>query len=220
MALEVVELQSGPAPRTTLIILHGLGADGRDFVPVCQAMDLRALGDVRFVLPNAPERPVTVNGGYVMRAWYDVFGFGAGQREDEAGLRASQAEIEDVIARERGRGIAANRIVLMGFSQGCALALLTGLRHAETLGGLIGLSGYLPIATTTAAERQPANQATPIFMAHGRDDDIVAIERATASRDALQTLGYDVEWHDYGMPHSVCMDEITDIQNWLLRVLG
>jgi phospholipase/carboxylesterase len=220
MALEGIELQSGPNPATTLIILHGLGADGQDFVPVCQAMDLRPLGDVRFILPNAPERAVTVNGGYVMRAWYDVIGFGGEHREDDAGLRASQAELEALIARERERGIAAGRIVLMGFSQGCAMTLMTGLRHAEALGGLIGLSGYLPLAAATAAERHPANQATPIFMAHGREDDIVDIGRATASRAALERLGYAVEWHDYPMPHSVCMEEIADIQNWLLRVLG
>lgn len=220
MALEGIELQSGPAPRTTLIILHGLGADGQDFVPVCKAMDLRPLGDVRYILPNAPERPVTVNGGYVMRAWYDVFGFGGQHKEDAAGLRASQAELEALIARERERGIASERIVLMGFSQGCAMTLMTGLRHAERLGGLIGLSGYLPIASTTADERHAANQATPIFMAHGRDDDIVDIGRATASRAVLEKLGYTIEWHDYAMPHSLCMDEITDIQAWLLRVLG
>jgi phospholipase/carboxylesterase len=220
MALEGIELQSGPEPRSTVIILHGLGADGQDFVPVCKAMDLSPIGDVRFVLPNAPERPVTVNGGYVMRAWYDIFGFGGQHREDDAGLRASQAELEAVIAHERERGIAAGRIVLMGFSQGCAMTLMTGLRHAEPLGGLIALSGYLPLAATTAADRHAANQATPIFMAHGRDDDIVDIGRATASRAALEKLGYAVEWHDYPMPHSVCMEEIADIQNWLLRVLG
>lgn len=220
MALEGIELHSGPAPRSTLIILHGLGADGQDFVPVCQALDLRALGDVRYVLPNAPERPVSVNGGYVMRAWYDVFGFGAGAREDEAGLRASQAELEALIARERERGIASERIVLMGFSQGCAMTLMTGLRHAERLGGLVGLSGYLPLAGTVEAERHAANAATPIFLAHGRDDDIVDIGRGTASHAALERLGYAVEWHDYPMAHSVCMEEIADLQAWLLRTLG
>ena len=220
MALDCLELRSGPAPATTIIILHGLGADGHDFVPVCEAMDLSPLGDVRYILPNAPERPVTVNGGYVMRAWYDVFGFGAGHREDETGLRASQAEIDTLIARERERGIAAERIVLMGFSQGCAMTLMTGLRHPERLGGLVGLSGYLPLAPTIAAERHAANVTTPIFMAHGRDDDIVGIDRATASRDALQALGHTIEWHDYAMAHSVCMEEIQDIQNWLLRVLA
>jgi len=220
MALDCLELRSGPAPATTIIILHGLGADGHDFVPVCEAMDLSPLGDVRYILPNAPERPVSVNGGYVMRAWYDVFGFGAGHPEDDAGLRASQAEIDALIARERQRGIAAERIVLMGFSQGCAMTLMTGLRHGERLGGLVGLSGYLPLAPTIAAERHAANLATPIFMAHGRDDDIVGIDRAVASRDALQALGHTIEWHDYAMAHSVCMEEIQDIQNWLLRVLA
>ena len=220
MALDCIELQSGPAPATTLIILHGLGADGGDFVPVCKAMDLSPLGDVRYILPNAPERPVTVNGDYVMRAWYDIFGFGGASREDDEGLRASQALVQELIQRERERGIAASRIVLMGFSQGCAMTLMTGLRHGETLGGLIGLSGYLPLAPTTAAEQHTANLATPIFLAHGRSDDIVGIDRAMASRDALAAIGHTVDWHDYAMAHSLCMEEIDDIRNWLLRVLG
>lgn len=220
MTLEAIELQSGPDPRTTVIILHGLGADGSDFVPVCEAMDLRAIGSVRYVLPHAPERPVSINGGYVMRAWYDVFGFGAGAREDEAGLRDSQARIEALIARERARGVASERIVLMGFSQGCAMTLMTGLRHPEPLAGLVGLSGYLPLAALTAAERDPANAQTPVFMAHGAEDDIVAADRGRASRDALRALGHEVEWHEYPMPHSVCMEEIADIRSWLLRVLG
>ena len=220
MTLETIELQSGPAPRASVIVLHGLGADASDFVPVCKEFDLGTVGDVRYVLPNAHERPVTVNGGYVMRAWYDIFGFGGAHAEDEAGLRESQGEIEALIAREVERGVAAERIVLMGFSQGSAMALLTGLRHAQRLAGIVALSGYLPLATKTADEQHAANAQTPIFMAHGRSDDIVAIARGHASRDALQALGHTVNWHEYNMPHSVCMEEIADLQTWLRRVLA
>jgi phospholipase/carboxylesterase len=165
-------------------------------------------------------RPVTLNGGYVMRAWYDIAGTPQARREDEAGLRASQALIESLIRQEQERGVPASRIVLMGFSQGCAMALLTGLRLTERLAGLVGLSGYLPLAASTAVERSAANADVPIFLAHGRDDPMIGIDRALASRDALLALGYPVEWHDYAMPHSVCMDEITDLNRWLLRVLG
>jgi phospholipase/carboxylesterase len=201
-------------------VLHGLGADGNDFVPVAHELDLAAIGGARFVFPHAPLRPVTLNGGAVMRAWYDIAGLPQARREDEAGLRESQRLIEMLIARERERGIPARRIVLMGFSQGCAMTLMTGLRHGERLAGLAGLSGYLPLAATTALERTTANADVPIFLAHGRDDPMIPIERATASRDALLALGYAVEWHDYAMPHSVCMDEIVDLNRWLLQVLA
>ncbi len=220
MSLECVEMQSGDAPAASLIVLHGLGADGHDFVPIAQELDLRAVGGARFVFPHAPMRPVTMNGGYVMRAWYDIAGTPQARVEDEAGLRASQELIESLIERERQRGVPASRIVLMGFSQGCALTLLTGLRHAERLAGLVGLSGYLPLASRTAAERSVANAGVPIFLAHGREDPMIAIDRALASRDALLALGYPVEWHDYAMAHSVCMDEINDLNRWLLRVLA
>jgi phospholipase/carboxylesterase len=220
MSLECIEMQSTDNPGASLIVLHGLGADGNDFVPIAQELDLSAVGGARFVFPHAPMRPVTMNGGYVMRAWYDIAGTPQARVEDESGLRASQAQIEALIAREVARGIPANRIVLMGFSQGCAMTLLTGLRHAERLAGLVGLSGYLPLAARTAAERSAANAGVPIFLAHGRDDPMIALDRATASRDALLALGYDVEWHDYAMPHSVCMDEIADLNRWLLRVLA
>ncbi|MCU0924209.1 MAG: alpha/beta hydrolase [Burkholderiaceae bacterium] len=220
MSLECVEMQSGDAPAASLIVLHGLGADGHDFVPIAQELDLRAVGGARFVFPHAPMRPVTMNGGYVMRAWYDIAGTPQARVEDEAGLRASQELIESLIERERQRGVPASRIVLMGFSQGCALTLLTGLRHAERLAGLVGLSGYLPLASRTAAERSVANAGVPIFLAHGREDPMIAIDRALASRDALLALGHPVEWHDYAMAHSVCMDEINDLNRWLLRVLA
>ena len=219
MSLECIELQSSPEPAASLIVLHGLGADGNDFVPVAQALDLSAVGGVRFVFPHAPTRPVTINGGYVMRAWYDILGTPGARIEDEAGLRQSQVLVEGLIARERERCMPSKRIVLMGFSQGCAMTLLTGLRHAEPLAGLVGLSGYLPLAAQTAAERHPANAQTPIFLAHGEHDPMIALERATASRDALQALGYAVQWHSYPMAHEVCMEEIADLNAWLLQVL-
>ncbi len=220
MTLECIEVQTADDPRTSLIVLHGLGADGSDFVPIARELELSGVGGARFVLPHAPLRPVTMNGGYVMRAWYDISGASQARVEDEAGLRQSQAEIEALIAREVERGTPAARIVLMGFSQGCAMTLLTGLRHGERLAGLVGLSGYLPLAASTAAERTAANAGVPIFMAHGRDDPMITIDRASASRNALRDIGYAVEWHDYTMPHSVCVEEIADLNRWLLRVLA
>ena len=218
--LETIELETAPNPTASIIILHGLGADGNDFVPVAQEFDLTSIGPVRFVFPHGPTRPVTINGGYVMRAWYDILGTDLARREDEAGLRASQALVDALIAKERARGVNASRIVLAGFSQGCAMTLMTGLRHAERLAGLLGMSGYLPLAATTAAERSAANADVPIFLAHGSADPVIPIARATASRDALVALGHPVEWHAYPMPHSVCAQEIADMNRWLLRVLG
>jgi phospholipase/carboxylesterase len=220
VTLECIEMQGADNPGASLIVLHGLGADGNDFVPIAQELDLTAVGGARFIFPHAPMRPVTMNGGYVMRAWYDIAGTPLQRREDEDGLRASQALVEALIERERERGMPASRIVLMGFSQGCAMTLLTGLRHAERVAGLVGLSGYLPLAASTAAERSAANADVPIFLAHGRDDPMIGLDRALASRDALLALGYPVQWHDYAMPHSVCMDEIVDLNGWLLRVLA
>ncbi len=218
--LDLIEGATGAEPRATLIVLHGLGADGNDFVPIAQQLDLAAVGPVRFIFPHAPVRPVTINGGQAMRAWYDILGFETTRREDEAGLRESMAAVAGLIDREVARGIPASRIVLMGFSQGCAMALLTGLRYPQRLAGLIGLSGYLPMAARTAAERSPANADLPLFLAHGTQDPVVALERGEASRDALLALGQPIEWHDYPMPHSVCDDEIADLNRWLLRVLA
>ncbi|MGJ7581344.1 alpha/beta hydrolase [Variovorax sp. RHLX14] len=217
-SLPPIELVSGPEPTATMIVIHGLGADGNDFVPIAKQLDLSSVGPVRFVFPNAPVIPVTINGGYPMPAWYDIAG--PGRPEDDTGLRRSMAAIETLIAREKARGIPANRIVIAGFSQGCAMALLTGLRHSERLAGIVGLSGYLPLASTTATERNPANQDTPVFLAHGSRDGVVVPARAAASRDALTALGYAVEWHEYPMEHSVCMEEIGDIEAFLLRVLA
>ena len=164
--------------------------------------------------------PVTINGGYVMRAWYDITGAELTRREDEGGLRASQRDIEALIAREKERGIPASRIILAGFSQGCAMTLQTGLRHPEKLAGMLCLSGYLPLAPVTAAERTEANLQTPIFMAHGRQDHVVPFLRAEQSRDALQALGYQVEWHAYQMQHSLCLEEVQDISKWIRKVLS
>lgn len=218
--LETHEIETGPHPRTTLIVLHGLGADGFDFVPICGELRLQALGDIRYVFPHAPQRPVTINNGYVMRAWYDILGLDLVRREDETGLRESQQQIAALIDRERERGVPAERIVLVGFSQGCAMTLMTALRYPHRLGGAVGLSGYLPLAATTMAERSAANAGLPIFLAHGTQDPVVTHARGTASRDALRALGHEVAWHDYPMPHSVCAEEIADMNAWLLKQLA
>jgi phospholipase/carboxylesterase len=219
MILDTVEHQTGPAPQATILVLHGLGADGHDFEPLCDEIDVSAAGDVRWVLPHAPTRPVTLNGGLVMRAWYDILGLDLPRREDEAGLRASQALVEALIARERSRGIPSERIVLMGFSQGCAMTLLTGLRHEHRLAGLVGLSGYLPLADTTEAEAHAANRATPVFLAHGRHDPVIPLSRALASRDHLLALGVPVSWHEYPIEHAVCAAELADLQRFLVARL-
>jgi phospholipase/carboxylesterase len=220
MSLQVLEAQTGENPVATVLILHGLGADGRDFLPVAEQLDLSSVGPVRFIFPNAPVMPVTINGGYQMPAWYDILGADLTQRQDEAGLRHSQLAIDALIEREKSRGIASHRIVLAGFSQGCAMTLMTGLRHHDRLAGLLCMSGYLPLADKTAAERSPANQDVPIFMAHGTRDPVVLLQRATASREHLQSLGYEVQWHEYAMEHSLCQEEIQDIEDWLRRVLA
>lgn len=217
--LETLELETGPQPTAAVIWLHGLGADGHDFEPIVPELDLPATPTVRFVFPHAPMRPVTINGGAVMRAWYDVFGLEGVRREDDTGVRASQASVQELIARERSRGIPAARLVLAGFSQGGAIALQTGLRHPERLAGIMALSTYLPLASTVAAEASAANRGVPIFMAHGRHDDLIAIERAMISRDVLRKAGYEIEWHDYAMAHAVCPEEIDDIAAWLRGVI-
>jgi phospholipase/carboxylesterase len=220
--LETIEVETGKGPTAAVIWMHGLGADGNDFVPVVPELNLDGLGPVRFVFPNAPMRPVTINNGYVMRAWYDIV---PGDLEgnvrvpDNQGIRDSQVQIEALIARETGRGVAPGRIVLAGFSQGGAIALQTGLRHAERLAGLLVLSSYLPLAETVAAEAAPANRDVPVLMAHGAYDPVIPLDRAVRSRDALQALGYAVEWYEYPMQHSVCLEEIHAIAAWFRRVL-
>ncbi|WP_136419356.1 alpha/beta hydrolase [Herbaspirillum sp. ST 5-3] len=217
--LDTIELETAPDPRVSIIWLHGLGADGNDFVPIVHELDLTGCPPIRFVFPHAPVMPVTINNGYMMRAWYDILGMDLVQREDEAGLRKSQTMVEHLIAQEKSRGIPASRIILAGFSQGSAMTLQTGLRHPEKLAGLLCLSGYLPLHATLPAERHGANHETPIFMAHGRHDPIVPIDRAEKSRDILLALGYKLEWHEYPIEHSVCGEEIDDISAWLKRVL-
>jgi phospholipase/carboxylesterase len=217
--LDAVELQTVAQPDATVIWLHGLGADGYDFVPVVR--ELAALGapPARYVFPHAPMRPVTINGGYVMRAWYDILGTDLVRREDEAGIRASQAAVERLIEREVARGTPPARIVLAGFSQGGAITLQTGLRRPQPLAGLVALSCYLPLADAIETERHPASARMPILLAHGNADPIVPLARGAAARDRLAALGYPVQWHEYPMPHSVCADEIRDIAAFLKTVL-
>ena len=210
--MEAVEIETGPNPAATVIWLHGLGADGHDFEPVVPELELEQA--VRFIFPHAPVRPVTINQGMRMRAWYDIFQFGGGP-EDEAGIRASQELLEQMIAAEKGK-----KIVLAGFSQGGAIVLQTALRYPERLAGVLALSTYLPIAATLERERSEANRDIPIFMAHGQYDDIIPIRRAEASREALVRLGYKVEWNAYPMPHSVCAPEIAAISRFLRAILG
>jgi len=211
--MDAIRIETGRNPEAAIIWLHGLGADGHDFEPIVPELELPK--PVRFVFPHAPVRPVTINQGMRMRAWYDILQLGGGP-EDEAGLRASQKLTEELI---RAQGLPASRVVLAGFSQGGAIVLLTGLRYPERLAGVMALSTYLPLADTLAAERSAANRETPLFMAHGRYDDLIPMQRAQASREYLQKLGYAIEWHDYPMPHSVCAPEIADISSFLARVL-
>ncbi|MEF9942788.1 MAG: carboxylesterase [Burkholderiaceae bacterium] len=219
--LDTVELQPQSIKPTAVVIwLHGLGADGNDFVPIVQELARFGIPPIRFIFPHAPQIPVTINAGYVMRAWYDILGVDLVRREDEGGIRRSHSQIEQLIEREVAAGIPRSRIVLAGFSQGGAITLHTGLRQAEPLAGLMALSTYLPLADLFAAERHAATHTTPVFMAHGSADPIVPMARGLASRDALIALGHPVEWHEYLMEHSVCEQEVADIAAFLKRVLG
>ena len=218
--LENIEIETAPNPTVAIIWMHGLGADGNDFVPLVRELDLAGLPGIRFVFPHAETMPVTVNGGYVMRAWYDIVHSDLGRREDEGGLRRSQLQVEALIDREKARGIKADRIILAGFSQGCAMALQTGLRHPEKLAGLMCLSGYVPLSATVPSERSEASIDTPIFMVHGRADGVIPIARAEQSRDLLKSIGYQVEWHDYPMQHSLCQEEVAHIGAWLKKILA
>jgi phospholipase/carboxylesterase len=217
--LDVIEIETGPAPGAAVIWMHGLGADGHDFEPIVPELGLPDSLPVRFVFPHAPMRPVTINAGMVMRAWYDVGGQGGTRREDEQGVRASQRAIEALIEREKKRGLTAGEIVLAGFSQGGAMALQTGLRHPERLAGLLALSSFLPLPDTLAAEASPANRDVPIFMAHGTHDPLIPVSRARDSRDRLLAPGYRVQWREYPMAHAVCAEEIADLSAWLRRIL-
>ncbi|WP_435627289.1 alpha/beta hydrolase [Candidatus Ferrigenium straubiae] len=212
-----IALDSGRQPQHSIIWLHGLGADGQDFVPVAGELDLPV--PIHYIFPHAPQRPVTINGGFVMRAWYDIAHPRIDARQDEEGIYASQAAVEALIAKEVARGIAPGNIFLAGFSQGGAIALHTALRQEVPVGGVLVLSSYLPLAESLAGEASANAQQTPIFMAHGRNDPVVPYALGAASRDQLQELGYSVEWHEYGMQHSVCEEELRDIEFWLARKL-
>jgi phospholipase/carboxylesterase len=213
--LDAIEIETSASPSLSIIWMHGLGADGHDFVDIVPELGLPPRAGVRFVFPHAPMRPVTINGGYVMRAWYDIRDDGGVRREDPAGVRASQKAIEALIEREKERGVSSAAIVLAGFSQGGAMALHTGLRYGERLAGIMALSCSLPLADTLAAEAAPANRNVPIFMAHGTHDPMIPMARAVRARETLVGLGYRLEWHEYQMPHSVCPEEIRDISAWL-----
>lgn len=214
--LDTVEVETGPQPLGTLIWMHGLGADAHDFEPIVPELHALVGLPLRFVFPNAPVRPITLNSGYPMRAWFDIVSIGG--PPDEAATRASASSIGALMARENVRGIATDRIVLAGFSQGGAMAVFTGVRHPERIGGIMSLSGFDPLPGTLAQDRSPANAKTPIFMAHGTQDPMVPVARARALQSDLTSLGYAVEWHDYPMPHSVSMEEVRDIAKWLKSV--
>jgi phospholipase/carboxylesterase len=220
--LETIEIESGDKPAAAVIWMHGLGADGNDFVPIVHELELSGAPAIRFVFPHAPMQPVSINNGHVMRAWYDVkWGDleGRSKQADEAGVRASQRAIEALIDREVSRGIVAEKILLAGFSQGGAIALHAGLRYSKKLAGVMALSTYLPLPESFPSEATEDNRTTPIFLAHGTQDNVVPYEMGLRSRQLLEQQGYDVEWHEYPMAHSVALEEINDIGVWLKKVL-
>jgi phospholipase/carboxylesterase len=218
--LESIEIETAPNPDAAVIWMHGLGADGHDFEPIVPELGLPATTRIRFVFPNAPLRPVTINQGHVMRAWYDIRALAGVRREDEAGVRQSARQIEALIARERQRGIAPGRLVLAGFSQGGAMAQHVGLRYPDRLAGILALSCYLPLASTLDTELSPANRDVPIFWAHGLHDPMLPLAMAEQGRAQIAALGYQIVWHQYPIPHSVSAEEIADVARWLARVLG
>jgi phospholipase/carboxylesterase len=217
--LDSIEIETAPNPDAAVVWMHGLGADGHDFEPIVPELGLPATTRIRFVFPNAPLRPVTINQGHVMRAWYDIRALAGVRREDEAGVRQSARQIEALIARERQRGIAPGRLVLAGFSQGGAMALHVGLRYPDRLAGILALSCYLPLASTLATELAPANRDVPVFWAHGLHDPMLPLAMAEQGRAQVAELGYQIDWHQYPIPHSVSAEEIADVARWLERVL-
>ena len=218
--LDAIEIETAPSPTAAVIWMHGLGADGHDFEPIVPELRLPASLPVRFVFPHAPLRPVTINQGHVMRAWYDIRALAGVRRDDEAGVRQSARQIEALVERERQRGIAPGRLVLAGFSQGGAMALHVGLRHAERLAGVMALSCYLPLGDVLGTEAAAANRDVPIFWAHGVHDPMIPLAMAEHGRAQVAALGYSIEWHQYAIPHSVSAEEIADVARWLGRVLG
>ncbi len=217
--LNSVILETSPQPDAAIIWLHGLGADGHDFESIVPELRLPQDLKIRFIFPHAPTMPVTVNGGYVMPAWYDIYDGGVLAGEDEEGMRRSQVQITELIEAEKKKGIQAKRIVLAGFSQGGAMTLFTGLRYPQKLAGLMVLSAYLPLAEKTTAEMTEANSKTSVFMAHGKQDGVVPFEGARVSKDFLLKRGLPVEWHEYAMAHSLHPQEIKDISAWIEMVL-
>ena len=215
MLLDCQQTETGADPRFAVIWLHGLGADGNDFVPIVPELVAREWPSIRFVFPHAPKRPITINAGMTMRAWYDITGMEIAQKQDEAGIRDSIRHLEDLIAREVARGIPASRIFLAGFSQGAAMVLSGGLRHAESLAGIIALSGYLPLENQLAEERTAANANVPLFIGHGSVDPVVPQTLGMLTRDFLRSHGYIVDWHGYPMAHQVCAEEIADLRSWI-----
>jgi phospholipase/carboxylesterase len=216
---DAVEIEPHGPAEAAVVLLHGLGADGHDFESLVPEIHLPGMPAIRWVFPHAPVRPVTINGGQRMRAWYDITGFDRRAPQDEAGVRESAQTVRMLLDRERARGIRADRLVLAGFSQGGAVALFAGLRHPERLAGILALSTYLPLADRLAAEAHPANAAVSIFMAHGTHDPVVPLALAEGSHALLKERGYDVDFRTYPMPHSLCVEEVSDISDWLLRVL-
>ncbi|GLC97541.1 carboxylesterase [Cupriavidus sp. TA19] len=219
--LPAIEIETAPDPRCAVIWMHGLGADGSDFAPVAPELRLPASPGVRFIFPHAPAIPVTCNGGYVMPAWYDIYSLDeAGRRADEAGIQASCNAIRALVARENARGIPCHRIVLAGFSQGGAIAYTAGLTHPEPLAGIVALSTYIPAPAALAAQASTANAATPVFAAHGTQDDVVSLQLGVAARDFIQAREHPLTWQTYPMGHSVCLEEIVAIGAWLAERFG
>ncbi len=212
-----IEISQNKNPSASVIWLHGLGADGNDFVPIVEMLNLPM---IRFILPHAPYRKMTINNGYEMRAWYDLLGLAIGSPQDETGIREAQTYVESLIAQEIRRGIPSEKIVLAGFSQGGAIALHTALRQEQVLAGVLALSTYLPLRPFLAAEKTAANQNTSIFMAHGTFDDVISLATCSVSLEALQAQGYKPEWHEYAMAHSVCIEEIDDIRAFLSHIFA
>jgi len=217
LKLKTLEINNSADVTASIIWLHGLGADGHDFAPLAEMLQL---AEVRFILPHAPLRPVTINGGFVMPAWYDLYGLEIGSRQDEAGIRQAQGMIEALVVQEQQRGIATNRILLAGFSQGGAIALHTALRYPQRLAGVLALSTYLPLKTSLAQEASAANRNLPIFMAHGTFDTVISLDVSRGSADLMIRQGYPLSWHEYPMAHSVCEAEITDIREFLCQLLS
>jgi phospholipase/carboxylesterase len=213
--LETVEIEPQGEARSAVIWLHGLGADGHDFEPIVPHLNISAATATRFVFPHAPVRAVTVNAGMSMRAWYDIAAADLAQGEDDAGIRDSETRVRELLEREIERGIPSQRIVLAGFSQGGAVALHTGLRVQRSLGGILGLSCYLPLASSVLDERREDNADSPIFMAHGSLDNVVPLQLGHAGFQQLKALDYEVEWHEYRIGHEVSMDEIRTVGRWL-----